>query len=146
VNPLPAIGDLIPHAGRMCLLQRIVDWDAQQVTCATDSHRDPHNPLRHDGVLAAVHLIEYGAQAMAVHGGLLAAADGGRAAPGMLVAVRDVHLQVDRLDDLQAPLIVVARRLVAGTGGWLYAFHISAGDQALASGRVSVIPTSSAAA
>ena len=62
---------LVPHAGDMCLLERIVsanesrDRRARRLRIAR-----PTNPLRRDGRLAALHLAEYGAQAMAVHGGL----------------------------------------------------------------------------
>ncbi len=63
---------LIPHQGAMCLLDRVVEWDKDRVLLATATHRAADNPLRLDGRLRAVHLCEYGAQAMAVHGGLSA--------------------------------------------------------------------------
>lgn len=138
------IGDLrelIPHAGRMCLLGAVHAWDEQSIHCITRSHRDPHNPLRSDGRLAAVHLCEYGAQAMAVHGGLLARREhGGKAVPGMLAALREVAFAVDRIDDIDGPLTVFARKMIAGPAGWLYAFEVNAGARWLARGRVSVIP------
>lgn len=145
MNADPKIGRaeieaLIPHAGTMCLLDRVIRYDDSAIECATLSHRSKDQPLRAGGALAAVHLIEYGAQAMAVHGGLLAKAAGGAASPGLLVAVRDVKLFVARIDDIAGELTVRARRLVANAGGWLYAFEIDAGDRRLASGRVSVIP------
>ena len=52
------------------------------------------------GVLRALHLCEYGAQAMAAHGGLLARDTGGGAKAGMLVALRGVALHVARIDHL----------------------------------------------
>lgn len=134
------IESLIPHQGRMCLLDRVEHWDAAGIRCRSGTHRDPENPLRRDGALSAVHLVEYGAQAMAIHGGLLARAENGAARPGLLVAVRDLKLDVARLDDLSAELVVSARRLVANAGGWLYSFEAEAGGKRLASGRVGVIP------
>lgn len=138
------IGDLrelIPHAGRMCLLDAVHAWDEQSIHCITCSHRDPHNPLRSHGRLAALHLCEYGAQAMAVHGGLLARREhGGKAVPGMLAALREVAFAVDRIDDIDGPLTVFARKMIAGPAGWLYAFEVNAGARWLARGRVSVIP------
>ena len=134
------IAALIPHAGRMCLLESVESWSESQIHCRTSSHRDPENPLRRDGALAAVHLVEYGAQAMAVHGGLLERAKGNSARPGLLVAVRDLTLEVARLDSIEAPLLVHAKRLVANTGGWLYSFEVEANGRKLASGRVAVIP------
>jgi predicted hotdog family 3-hydroxylacyl-ACP dehydratase len=119
----------------MCLLERIVSADDASVVCATTTHRSAANPLCHEGRLAALHLAEYGAQAMAVHGGL----SGDAARAGMLVAVRDFKLHVERLDDIQDELRVEARRLVSNPGGLIYSFAVRAGGRELATGRVSVI-------
>lgn len=132
-----AIRRLIPHAGTMCLLDEVLAWDARSIDCRARSHRSPDHPLARDGRVAALHLIEYGAQAMALHGGLSA---GGAAAPGLLVSARDVRFEVDRIDDIAAALEVHAERLVASGGGWLYGFRVSAAGRQLASGRVAVLP------
>jgi predicted hotdog family 3-hydroxylacyl-ACP dehydratase len=129
------IRELVPHAGSMCLLERIVSADADSVVCSTSTHRAASNPLRNEGRLAALHLAEYGAQATAVHGGLTG--DGARA--GMLVAVRDLKLHVERLDDIRGDLRVEARRLVSSPDGLVYSFAVHAGGRELATGRVSVI-------
>lgn len=140
-GPAGDFSELIPHAHRMCLLDAVAHWDELAIRATTLSHRDPLNPLRSRGRLSALHLCEYGAQAMALHGGLLARrAHGGRAAPGMLVGLRQVELRVEHIDDIQAPLTVVARRKIASQDGWLYEFEVSAEERQLASGRVSVIP------
>lgn len=130
---------LIPHRGAMCLLDEVVDWDATRIHARTLSHRDAANPLRSDGRLRSVHLCEYGAQAMALHGGLLAQRDGAVAAPGLLVSLRAVKLERARIDDLPDALDVRAEQLLAAAGGWQYAFEISCGDLALASGRAAVM-------
>ena len=135
------IRGLIPHAGSMCLLESVESWDDAAVTCSTRTHRDPAHPLRRNGELSALHLIEYGAQAMAIHGGLLARRDSGQAAaPGLLTAVRDCVLHVQRVDDIETPLTVSAHRLLASAGGWMYQFEVSADGRCLAQGRLSVIP------
>lgn len=134
------IARLIPHQGSMCLLDSVVDWNDSAIECRTSTHRAADHPLRAGGALAAVHLVEYGAQAMAVHGGLLAREKGEVASPGLLVAVREVKLTLARIDTLNTELTVRARRLVANAGGWLYAFEVDAGARRLASGRVGVIP------
>jgi predicted hotdog family 3-hydroxylacyl-ACP dehydratase len=130
---------LIPHQGGMCLLDAVRDWSDTQITCVTATHRDPANPLRHGGALAAVHLAEYGAQAMAIHGGLLGRASGAPVRPGLLVTLRDVKLAVERIDDVAADLEIRARKLLATPDGQLYAFEISAAGRLLASGRAGVI-------
>jgi predicted hotdog family 3-hydroxylacyl-ACP dehydratase len=128
---------LVPHGGTMCLLTRIVSASDSEIVCVTRSHQSANNPLRRNGRLAALHLAEYGAQAMAVHGGLQAG--GVVARGGMLVAIRDLTLQVDRLDDIEAEISVHAVKLVANSDGRIYAFTASAAGAELARGRVSVM-------
>ena len=82
-----AILALVPHQGAMCLWDEVRAWDAGTIQVIAHNHRNPAHPLRSDGRLRAIHLCEYGAQAMAVHGGLLARASGGSAKPGLLVAL-----------------------------------------------------------
>src|SRR5437588_549812 len=91
---------LIPHAGTMCLLDSVLDWDDEFIVCSTNTHRYEANPLRRDGRLSGLHALEYGAQAAAIHGGLRARAAGATAPPCYLAALRDVHLHIARLDDL----------------------------------------------
>ncbi len=137
---------LIPHQGAMCLLDTIADWNETHIHASSDSHRRIDNPLRSDGILRALHLCEYGAQAMAVHGGLLARAAGTTAAPGFLVSLRAVELHVARVDDLAGMLDVYAERLLGGEGSWQYAFRIEHVGALLASGRAAVIVGKVAAA
>jgi len=130
---------LIPHAGAMCLLDEVVAWDAATIHARSRSHHSMDNPLRGDGRLRAVHLCEYGAQAMAVHGGLLARAAGTQAAPGYLVSLRAVELAVGRIDDLAGALDVHAERLLGGDGSWQYAFRVEHAGTRIAGGRAAVI-------
>ena len=118
----------------MCLWDEVLDWDASRIHVRAHTHRDPGHPLRSNGRLRAVHLCEYGAQAMAVHGGLRAQASGGSAKPGLRVA-----LHVARIDDLAGALDGVAEMLTDGDSGWQYAFRISHADILLAEGRAAVM-------
>jgi len=92
----------------------------------------------HCGGLAAVHLCEYGAQAMAVHGGLLARQAGATAEPGLLVSLRDVKFLVSHVAEPGA-LEVRATRLHSGEAGWQYEFEVRAAGRILASGRAMVM-------
>lgn len=132
------INRLVPHQGKMCLWQKVLDFDAEHVRVASTSHRDADNPLRSDGVLRAVHLCEYGAQAMAVHGGLLQQQDG-TPRRGFLVALRNVELHVARIDDLPDELLCQARLLMASENSQQYQFRIESGERLVAEGRASVI-------
>ena len=69
-----AIAARIPHQGSMCLLDAVLAWDSGQIHCRASSHRQPDNPLRAAARRGAACGIEYAAQAMAVHGALLAPA------------------------------------------------------------------------
>ena len=130
---------LIPHQGAMCLWDEVVDWNAHSIRLRAHSHRDPAHPLRSDGRLRAIHLCEYGAQAMAVHGGLRARVAGGVAKPGMLVALRGAELHVGRIDDLPHALECEAEVLVEAEGSQQYAFSIRHAGTLLAEGRAAVM-------
>ncbi len=134
-----AILGLVPHQGSMCLWDGVVGWDAAGVRLRTAGHRAADHPLRSGGRVRALHLCEYGAQAMAVHGGLRARAGGGAARPGMLVALRGVTLHVARIDDLAGDLEGEARVLVEADGSQQYAFAIRHAGVLLAEGRAAVI-------
>lgn len=128
---------LVPHAGAMCLISRIVSADEKQILCSTSTHRSPDNPLRFDGQLASLHIAEYGAQVMAIHAGLLDAT--ARERGGLLAAVRDLNLFVARLDDIVEDIEIHAQKLVANPDGQIYLFTARARDKEIAKGRVSVM-------
>jgi len=130
---------LIPHSGLMCLLDEVTQWDDRPITCVTNTHCDPANPLRRNGRLSAVHAFEYGAQTAAVHGGLRARSMGATAPPGYLAAIRDARLHVARLDDITLPLHVSANRLFGDGANTIYECRISAGETGIADGRVTIV-------
>lgn len=132
------IAVLIPHAGTMCLLERIDHWDDSSVSLSTTTHRNPDHPLATPSGLRAIHLCEYGAQAMAVHGGLSARARGERALPGLLVSLRNVALHCDFVHDLTGELIVEATRLHDSGAAWQYSFRVLHAGTLLAQGRATV--------
>lgn len=128
----------IPHQGRMCLLDRILSWDEQQVCCVAQGHQVADHPLRAEGRLGIAAGIEYAAQAMAVHGVLLAGG-GHPLGVGYLTSVRNVCLHADRLDDVPGELTVRATRLSGDDALILYQFDLTAGDRCLIEGRASVV-------
>ncbi|MDH5327473.1 MAG: phosphotransferase [Gammaproteobacteria bacterium] len=131
--------DLIPHSGIMCLLDGVRDWTDDSISCISRSHQSQDNPLRRNNQLSSVHTMEYGAQAMAVHGGLLAKQYGQSIKPGYLAALRDVELLVPRIDDVEETLVISAKQLMAGDGNLMYVFKIMAGDRVISSARATVI-------
>ena len=130
---------LIPHKGSMCMWQAVSAWDEQRISLRAIGHVDPAHPLRSNGRLHALHLCEYGAQAMAVHGGLRGAASGQPARAGLLVALRGVQLHCVRIDDLHGALECEAEVLVESADSQQYAFHIFHEGRLLAEGRAAVM-------
>jgi predicted hotdog family 3-hydroxylacyl-ACP dehydratase len=130
-----AVASLIPHTGEMSLLERVVRWDDDSVTLTTTTHRNPNHPLADNGRLRSIHLCEYGAQAMAVHGGLRARARGQRVQPGMLVSLKDVALYCDSIHELEGELLIEARQLHGHDAAWQYEFRASHEGRLLAQGR-----------
>lgn len=131
----------IPHQGTMCLLDRVLEWSPERIRCASGSHRRIDNPLREGDRLGAVCGIEYAAQAMAVHGALMAAEAGDDAEPrqGFLASVRGVEFNVDRLDGIAGELDVEAERLSGDDNNILYRFAVRGDGRLLLAGRAAVI-------
>ena len=130
---------LLPHAGRMCLIEEVLSWTEDGIVCASGLHRRADHALRRGGELSSVHLIEYGAQAMAAHGALLARRAGASAQPGMLVAVRDFLTSVATLDDLPETLRIEAHPQLARADALIYRFTVAHAGTRIASGRVTVM-------
>ena len=82
-----AIERRLPHAGDMCLLDAVQQWDATDITCVAAAPSAAH-PLARGGVVPAVAAAEYAAQATAMHGALLG---GGRTPAGMLAKLSNVE-------------------------------------------------------
>jgi predicted hotdog family 3-hydroxylacyl-ACP dehydratase len=129
----------IPHAGRMCLLDEVIDFDAERIRCATDTHRAPDHPLRARGRLGIACGIELAAQAMALHGALIAEDSGARPSAGLLAALRGVRTYALRLDDIASSLVCEAVRVAGDASTALYDFTLRSADARLMSGRATVV-------
>lgn len=132
-----AIGRLIPHEGAMCLLDGVLAWDHASITCVASSHRATDNPMVSKGRLDAVCGVEYAAQAMAVHGGLVG--DGRRPTAGYLAGLRDLVCYCDRLDLLGGDLLVTAELLIADAARVMYRFDLASDAGPVMSGRAAVV-------
>jgi predicted hotdog family 3-hydroxylacyl-ACP dehydratase len=122
----------------MCLLDSVVKWNDARVVCRATSHREHDNPLRAHGRLGAACGIEYAAQAMAVHGALLAPT-GERPRAGYLTSVREITLHTSRLDDVVADLEIEAVRHSGVDHHVLYRFMVRADGHELLNGRAAVV-------
>jgi predicted hotdog family 3-hydroxylacyl-ACP dehydratase len=132
-----AIAARIPHAGRMCLLDRVVHWDQRGIRCTALSHHDVDNPLREAGGLPVWAGIEYAAQAAAVHGALMRPDSGPRA--GVLAALRNVSAACEWLDRVDGELVLGATLLHAGSIGGIYGFEAYGREILLLSGQFTLM-------
>lgn len=130
-----AIEALIPHAGDMVLLDAVEAWDEERIVCTTNSHRRPGNPLARAGGVPAICGVEYGGQAMALHGAL---ASGAGSRQGLIANVRGVVLAAPTLDG-DHTITVEAERLAGGGDGVIYRFALSAEGRELVSGQATVL-------
>jgi len=132
--------ELIPHSGSMCLLNKITSWDENSICCeANDIHTATH-PLRHRGKFTALAMLELGAQAMAVHGGVLARKESKPVKPGYLAAIRNARFHLTIADATETkPLLIEATRLHGDERGQLYEFSIHQDSKLLLTARATVL-------
>jgi predicted hotdog family 3-hydroxylacyl-ACP dehydratase len=127
----------IPHAGAMCLLDRVDGWDDVSIRCAATSHRDLAHPLREAAGLEAWAGIEYAAQAAAVHGSLVAG--DGLPRQAVLGRLRDVVSGCARLDEIACELALEARLLHRDPAGAVYAFDVRGAGRSLLAGQFTLM-------
>jgi predicted hotdog family 3-hydroxylacyl-ACP dehydratase len=157
-----AIAARIPHAGAMCLLDRVISWDEQHIECAAFGgamiNGSPH-PLAQDGKVPATAAIEYAAQAMALHGRLVqeqlqadkankavqaggtgVTGEPGQETPrrGFLAALRSVRLHCRWLEAGEPALTVRAERFAGDAVQVLYDFEVRT-TAPIAQGRAVVV-------
>lgn len=128
----------IPHKGASCLLDRVCRWDEHVIACESRSHLLAENPYRLNGKLPSVCLIEYAAQAFALHAWLKSPASEATPLLGYLATVRELRLSVARLDSCPCTLTIAAEALVTESRGLLYAFSVQHQGNVIAHGRAAV--------
>jgi predicted hotdog family 3-hydroxylacyl-ACP dehydratase len=134
-----AICNMLPHGESMCLLDKVESWDEKRIICLTKSHQLATNPLRNAQGLPMITLMEYGAQAMAIHGCLLMQQTGTHMQEGYLAGLRDVKLAEGYLSDIDEELVIEAEQVYKDGGNMIYNLSIKAGVRELASGRATAV-------
>jgi len=114
-NSFPPIVELLPHRGRAVLLDRVLAHDATTTVCSVDTAASALFHDRDGGVPAAIGL-EYMAQTIAAHGGLLDREAGRDARPGFFLGTRRLALSVARFEPGRQ-LLVSATHLRGGLRG-----------------------------
>jgi predicted hotdog family 3-hydroxylacyl-ACP dehydratase len=129
------IAQLVPHAGAMCLLDAVTEWDAAHIACTSAGPGATH-PLARGGRVPAIAGAEYAAQATAIHGALLEDAHEPRA--GVLAKLIDVALHEAWFPAGGAKLTVRAEMLGRVADGCMYAFRVDSANEPITSGRLIV--------
>ena len=131
---------LIPHAGEMCLLDELLSWDEENISCRSTRFTTMANPLRRaNNTLGTATAIEAAAQTMALHA-RLTAPQHGAPRPGLLAALRDVHLPAATLT-CSGPLTLHATRLFGDDAGASYGFTVRDNNTIHLTGRATVLFT-----
>jgi predicted hotdog family 3-hydroxylacyl-ACP dehydratase len=136
----PAMQEILPHEGPMVLLSRVLSHHGDLTVCAVEV--DDSGMFRDESGAVAVWMgIEYMAQCVAAHAGLVALAAGEPPRMGFLLGGRRVTFHVARFrcgDRLR----VNARRVWGGPGG-MASFDCSLEDatsgKLLAEGRLNCV-------
>lgn len=137
------IESLIPHSGLMCLNDKVLQWDNESLLCTSRTHLQENNPLIKSHKLSAVHAIEYCAQAMAIHGGLLARQKKVAMPSGFIAAVKNIELACEYLDDIKHDLMIFVKQLIRQNGNLIYEFRMywinNDTKHDIATGRVTIM-------
>jgi predicted hotdog family 3-hydroxylacyl-ACP dehydratase len=129
----------IPHSGAMCLLDALLGWTSEAISCRITGHCAADHPLRLGDMLPAAAALEYASQATALHGALCAPPGAGPR-PGFLASARNLRLHATRLDDRTGPLQLQATRVAGDDAQALYDFALRDAEGALlAEGRLTVV-------
>lgn len=117
----------------MCLIDRVSAWSETSIVCTADAARVPH-ALRSERGLSAVHSVEYGAQAAALH--RLLQETGAHARGGLLLLIQEARFFVRRLDSLTQPLRIEATCRYASSEAARYVYRIESAGFVAASGEL----------
>jgi predicted hotdog family 3-hydroxylacyl-ACP dehydratase len=130
-----AIERRVPHAGAMCLLDAVLQWDTTTIHCSAAAPTAAH-PLAREGRLPAIAAVEYAAQAAAVHGALL---DGQAAArEGLLAKLAEIEFGMPMADEAGGALDVQAELLSRVASGCMYRFAVRNARAEIVRGRLMV--------
>lgn len=128
------IAALIPHGDSMCLLDEVIAWDESHIHCRSQQLASIANPLFEGEQLETVLLLEYGAQAAAVHAGLLQSRLG-ESRPAYIGAVKDVEFLAAMADNSLA-LDLHAQCLLSSSQGAIYELVAQQAGNTLLRGRL----------
>lgn len=135
-EPLPSIRELVPHAGPMCLLDRVLAVEGETLSAEVVVPAD--GLFSRDGGVGAWVGIEYMAQAVAAWAGWQARQLGEKPRIGLLLGTRRYRCSVARFAAGQRLQVEIARGYQADNGLGQFECRIHADGEELASATLTV--------
>ena len=129
-----AVEELLPHSGRMVLLDRVIEFDEENMVAEVIVRDD--GLFGHDNAVPAWLGIEYMAQTIAALGGMKRRLAGKTLNPGFLLGTRRYDCNVD-IFAVGSVLTVSIKRLVEDQGLGVFDCRITA-EGILASAKLNV--------
>ncbi len=129
-----SIEQLLPHGGKMMLLDHVLTYDDESMSAQVTVRGD--GLFGDDTGIPAWVGIEYMAQTVAAHGGLMCRLVGKPLNPGFLLGTRRYHCNVSRLT-AGAVLTVTVKRLIQDQGLGVFDCRVD-GDGVEISAKLSV--------
>ncbi|MFL0809885.1 MAG: hypothetical protein K6L76_05670 [Agarilytica sp.] len=133
-----AIKDLLPHGNGMSLLDEVEVWDDVSIKCLSKSHLREDNPIVSPELNHSSLLIEYAAQAAAVHAGLLNS-NLGENRPAFVGAVKNVELKQEMIPRCDAPLEIEVKAELLNGSGAIYDFSVKSESSQIIIGKLVLV-------
>lgn len=132
----PPIADLVPHGPPMLMLEELVRWAPGEAECRMTVRDDA--PFVAEGRVDAILTMEYMAQCVAACLGYEAFRGGVGVRVGMIVAVREMALEVPHIA-VGTALRVLARRIRGNDLLSHFEGEVWAGEERLASATMTLV-------
>jgi predicted hotdog family 3-hydroxylacyl-ACP dehydratase len=134
------IAQRLPHAGNMCLLDSVIQYNKLSLTALATSHLAKDNPLRLDNKIAAINGVEYAAQAMAIHASLMTPPlpETNNKPMGYLATVRNIAIISAYLPESTSPINITVTQLMSDVHGFTYEFQLSCDQALVISGKITI--------
>ncbi len=122
----------MPHQGAMRLIKRVVIATDTHIHCVASDHNVNDYPLRLNGTLFSVTLVELGAQAAAVHTSLYNIANNHT---GLLIGLKKVEFTKNVVGETSQNLDIYADQIHFDADVALYSFCVRSEEQEIVKGQ-----------
>ena len=136
------IQDLLPHGDGMCMIECVEHWEENAIVCTSANVQSNDNPLLEEKYLSSICLLEYAAQAAAIHAGLLQSgakrtlSEGHAAYVG---GIKNIEVAMPQLTSEMKDVTIEANIELLTDNGAIYNFTAKSLDKLIVSGRLTLI-------